>query len=336
MTLILGVDGGNSKTLAAVGDESGRILGVGRSGSGSHQALGLEAAMLQIRGAADQALAMARVEASDVDAAYYCLAGADLLEDFDLLWPAVRNLGLGREVGLNNDSMASLRSGTDNPNAVVVALGSGTVAAGHNAAGREIRLPALGWISGDWGGGGDLARDAIWYSVRAHDGRGEPTALQDMILCELEVPDVDTLINRLYHREIDRLRILHLAPHVFEVAEAGDKVARYLVEEQAKEVVITAVALLRRLGILETPSDVVLGGSIFKARSPLFMNAISERLGDLAPLATIVRPNVEPAVGSYFCGMDLLHIAVQESIRNRARESYDALMSIPKEEVASP
>jgi len=336
MTLILGVDGGNSKTLAAVGDDSGRILGVGRSGSGSHQALGLEAAMLQIRGAADQALAMAHADVSDLAASYFCLAGADLPEDFDLLWPAVRNLGLGHEVGLNNDSMASLRSGTDNPNAVVVALGSGNVAAGHNAAGQEIRLPALGWISGDWGGGGDLARDAIWYSVRAHDGRGEPTALQDMVLRELDVPDVDHLIHGLYHQQIDRMRVLHLAPHVFDVAEAGDRVARHLVEEQAKEVVITAVALLRRLDILDTPSDVVLGGSIFKTRSVLFMDAIREQLAELAPLARIVRPNVEPAVGSLFCALDLLHVTVDESVRNQARESYDALMYVAKEEVASP
>ncbi|MCZ1269358.1 ATPase, partial [Paenibacillus tundrae] len=37
MNYYLGVDGGGSKTLAVVADETGRILGRGISGCGNHQ-----------------------------------------------------------------------------------------------------------------------------------------------------------------------------------------------------------------------------------------------------------------------------------------------------------
>src|SRR5438270_853399 len=83
--LILGVDGGNSKTLAVVAEACGRALGVGRSRSGSHQAIGFEASMVEIRSAASQALDMAGKTSGDLDAAFFALAGADLEEDFVLL-----------------------------------------------------------------------------------------------------------------------------------------------------------------------------------------------------------------------------------------------------------
>ena len=128
MSYILGVDGGNSKTLAVVAYQNGKILGVGRAGCGNHQALGVDGAMREIRRAAETALSMAEIEPSRVEAAYYCIAGADLPSDFKLLRPALEELTLARQIDLNNDSIATLRAGTDNPNAVAVVLGAGTVA----------------------------------------------------------------------------------------------------------------------------------------------------------------------------------------------------------------
>ena len=153
---LAGIDGGNSKTLAVVADEDGEVLGIARSAGSNHQGVGVERAMEEIERAVRDAMRMAGVEGS-LSAACFCLAGADLPEDFDLLRPALDRLGLAERIELDNDSLAILRSGTSRRNAVAVGWGSGNTAVGRNAAGEEIRLPALGWISGDWGGGGDLA-----------------------------------------------------------------------------------------------------------------------------------------------------------------------------------
>jgi len=325
---VLGIDGGNSKTLAVVGDDTGRVLGVGRAGSGSHQAIGLAGALENIRMAAETALQTGEVRVSQVDMVYYALAGADLPEDFELLRPALRELQLAQAIKLNNDSIGALRSGTDNPNAIVVVLGAGTVAAGHNAAGKEIRLPALGWISGDWGGGGELASEAIRTAVRAHDGRGSRTALETIVLEAYAVADADALVHRLYlsgargQEQDDRNRFYGLAPRVFEAADAGDAVAIELVDRQAGEVVVTAVALLRRLDLLDTPADVVLAGSLFKTKGTLLIDTIRSGLARSAPAAHVVLPNLEPAVGAYFCGLDELGIGVDAATRVRAADSY--------------
>lgn len=327
MRYVLGVDGGGSKTLAVVGDETGAILGAARTAGSNHQSIGLSEATARIRAAAEGALAQAGLQPSDVEVAYYALAGADLPEDFELLRPALCDLGLGTRVGLNNDSAASLRSGTDNPNAVVVGWGSGTNAMGRNARGEEIRLPALGDISGDWGGGNDLAREAIWLVARAHDGRGRPTKLTNLVLAALDAPDVDEMIRKLYFKQVDRTSLHGLPPLVFQAANSGDAVARDLVARAATEVATTALALLRRLDLLETSADVVLGGSVFRAEGRLLIDAVSDTLRACAPKARVTVPDVEPVVGAFFCGLDMSGILVDEATRARARAGYNEVTS---------
>lgn len=323
MAYVLGVDGGNSKTLAVAGDDKGTILGVARAAGSNFEGLGLDEALRVIRSTVDRALAEAGIHADDLAVAYYALAGADLEEDFELLLPPLRDLGYGRLVELNNDAAASLRSGSDNPNAVVVGWGSGCNGMGRNAAGREFRLPALGEISGDWGGGDDLAREAIWLVARAHDGRGRPTMLTDMVLSDLGAPDVDELIRKLYFKRVDRAQLRRLPPLVFHAANAGDPVALDLVQRSVTEIVITALALLRRLDLLEVPADVVLAGSVFRAESTHLLDGVVGQLRQSAPLARVLVPDIEPVVGAYFRGLDLAGIRVDGDVRARARASYE-------------
>lgn len=331
MTYVMGVDGGASKTLAVLADQTGEIRGIGRGGNGNHQApAGVAGAMQEIRTALEGALGTAGVQAEEVEATYFCLAGADLSEDFEFLRPKLADLGVGKTIGLHNDSIAALRSGTDNPNAVTVIVGSGTNAAGRNAGGDEVRLAALGWYSGDQGGGGDLGRRAVWHVARAQDGRGPRTALEGSVLRALGVPDADAMIRRFYLEGIADGKIRSLAPLVFRAANEGDAVARELIIGQGKEVAVTATALLRQLDILDAIADVVLGGSIFKGEGSLLLDTIRQELEVNAPLARIIRPEVEPVIGALFCAMDTLGIPVNEKVRSRVKQSFEQLIHQPE------
>jgi len=138
MTWVLGVDGGNSKTLAAVADERGVIAGIGRASGSNHQGADRDTAMEHIRRATRGALTQARIVPADIGAAAFCLAGADLPEDFDLLRPALEALSLARTFDLYNDSVGILRSGSDRPDAVAIGWGAGTNGVGRNAAGEMV------------------------------------------------------------------------------------------------------------------------------------------------------------------------------------------------------
>ena len=56
--------------------------------------------------------------------------------------------------------------------------GAGINCTGVLPDGTTVRFAAVGHISGDWGGGGHLWQEAMWWAARAEDGRGPDTALR--------------------------------------------------------------------------------------------------------------------------------------------------------------
>lgn len=321
MTLVLGVDGGNSKTLALLADETGRVLGAGRSGGSNYQGMGIEAAMREVRAAAEAALQGAGAVPEDIAYAFYALSGADLDLDFQRLEPALADLHLARDYALDNDVIAALLSGTDARDAVVIVLGAGTNAAGRNAAGTVIRFPALGWQSGDWGGGGDMAREMVRVIARAWDGRGTATLLTELVLAELGLPDTESLIAGLHAKDISFGRLLALVPLIFAAANRGDAIAREIVFRAGDEAGIMAVTLLRRLGLLNAQPDVVLGGSLFRSENDLLLTVIADRVEEVVPDARLILPEMEPAAGAVLGALEKLGIAHDASVRSRLVEA---------------
>ena len=335
MSLVLGVDAGATKTFALVASEDGHILGFGQGGSGNHQVAGLELALAEIRRSSEEALARAGVS-PPVDLSFFGLAGADLPVDFALLTPAVEGMGVARQVRIKNDTMVALRAGLKRSWGVVVISGAGFNAGGIGPDGQEVQLPGLGALSGDWGGGGDIAREVIRLICRAWDGRGQPTVLTEMGLAALELPSVEELISQLYQSQLvlseaegfdyypgqfDQRRLLALVPLVFEAAYEGDQVAQDLLVRVGTEVGITANAVIRRLGLETTDVEVVLGGSVFKGKGPLLIDTVTQVVHRVAPQATIVLPEFEPVVGAVFLALEGLGVEVNEAVYANVRAS---------------
>ncbi len=318
MKFVLGVDAGATKTFALVADGEGRILGFGRGGPGNHQVVGLEAALTEIRCACEEALRQAKI-VPPVDCGFFGLAGADLPVDFALLTPAVESLNLARQVYVKNDTVVALRAGLTRRWGVAVICGTGFNAGGIGPDGREIQLPGLGALSGDWGGGTDIAQEVIRLVCRAWDGRGQPTILTEMVLSVLGLTSVEGLISALYQGQIDQRRLLDLVPLVFEAAYTGDQVAQDLLVRVGTEVGITAGAIIRRLGLENTDVEVVLGGSVFKGKGPLLIDTVTQVVHRIAPRAVIVLPEFEPVVGAVLLALERLGIEVDTAVYEHLR-----------------
>ncbi|MBC7248688.1 MAG: ATPase [Anaerolineae bacterium] len=327
MSLVLGVDAGASKTFALVADDEGHILGFGQGGPGNHQAVGLEPALTEIRRACEEALTQASVS-PPVDFGFFGLAGADLPVDFALLTPALEGMNLARRVRIKNDTMVALRAGLKRRWGVAVICGTGFNAGGIGPDGREVQLPGLGALSGDWGGGSDIAQEVIRLICRAWDGRGQPTMLTEMVLAALGLPSVEELISQLYQSQLDyypgqfdQRRLLALVPLVFEAAYAGDQVAQELLMRVGTEVGITANAIIQRLGVEAADVEVVLGGSVFKGKGPLLIDTVTQVVHRVAPQATIVLPEFEPVVGAVLLALENLGVEVNAGIYANLRAS---------------
>lgn len=305
--IFLGVDGGNSKTEALAVDCTGRFLGTGQDLGSNYQGTGLQTALERIQQAANQALGGRRAHV-----AAFCLAGADMPSDFARLEPVLRELDLADDIVLYNDVIAVFRAGSDHPYGMAVVCGAGFNAGGINQEGHEFRLPSLGDVTGDQGGGGHLGVMALGSAFRAWDGRGPETLLQEMVLKALNAPDLPALGEMLVQNQVTHSQIVHLAPLVFSAAVAGDGVARSLIREQGREVGITILAILRRLNMLDIPCQAVLGGSVFYGEGTLLMNTIRKLVRQSAPLVQIKRLDMRPSVGAVLLAADHVGSASDE------------------------
>ena len=144
--------------------------------------------------------------------------------------------------------------------------------------------------------------------------RGKPTLLTQCVLQALEVPSEEVLLSRLYHGEIRHSRLLALVPLLFEMADAGDEVARELVIQMGNEIGITALAIIRRLGLELEDVEVILGGSVFKGKGPLLLDTINRVVHAQAPRARMVKPRFEPVVGAALLALEAMGVNVDKQL----------------------
>jgi N-acetylglucosamine kinase-like BadF-type ATPase len=321
---VLAIDAGNSKTDVAIVAADGTVRGRARGGSFRPDRLGAGPAVANLAPLVDQARAAAGLHGDGPFARHVsaCLANADLPIEHEALESAILAQGWGGSIEVFNDTFALLRAGLDEPRGVAVVCGAGINCAGLLPDGSTARFAAVGHISGDWGGGGNLWQEAMWWAARAMDGRGPATALSDALPRHAGLATMDELIEAVHLGRLSEAECMELTPVLFAVAADGDEVASDLVRRQAEEVVALAVAAMRRLDVLGEPIPVVLGGGVLTAGHPRLMDEIDRRLADAAPLAEPRVVRTPPVVGAALLGLD--RIEAPTAVRDRLRESFGA------------
>ncbi|MEU9147526.1 BadF/BadG/BcrA/BcrD ATPase family protein [Streptomyces sp. NPDC048349] len=307
---VLAVDAGNSKTDVALVGPDGSVLCSGQAGGFQPFRTGVaEAVDVLAEALADAGLDPRSPDGPCAEHVSACLANADFPVEERVLAAEIRGRNWGRSTAVHNDTFALLRAGLpagSEPRGVAVVCGAGINCVGMTPDGRTARFPAVGRISGDWGGGGGLAEEALWWAARAEDGRGEPTELARALPAHFGEDSVYALVESLHLGRIPAERRHEVAPLLFAVAAAGDPVAVSLVHRQADEVVAMAVVALTRLELLGREAPVVLGGSVLAARHPQLADRIAAGLAERAPYARVSVVTAPPVLGAGLLGLDAL------------------------------
>jgi N-acetylglucosamine kinase-like BadF-type ATPase len=315
----LGVDAGGTKTHALIADRDGRILGAGRAGTGNWELVGLDGAARALAQALEGALASAGLQRSDLRAAGYGLAGMDWPSDEARLLPVLRDLAVPGPCALVNDAYVALRAGSDAGYGIAVISGTGVTIAGHNRAGEHFRTFALG---GDWGDFGS-ASDVVGLATRAvafeHIGRGPATLLTERLVQHYQARDTLDLVERIT-RGLAAQPNGRLAPLVFATAAEGDQVARAVLIEAGQELGRNAVAIVRRLGMLDQPFDMVLAGGSFRNPYTLFRDALIELVRASAPHVRPTPLPSAPAIGGALLAMEAAGEVAGGEVRRRLVE----------------
>ena len=322
---VLAVDVGNSKTdLALVGADGG-VLGAVRGPSASHQAVGIERAVLTLARLAHLASAAAGLPAHVPYAGIgaMCMAGLDTHDDQRRVAEALQDAGLADELVLRNDVFAVLRAGSRLGWGVAVVAGAGMNAIGVGPSGRIARFAGLGNISGDWAG---IAEGGLAAAVRGRDGRGPRTVLEETVPAHFGVNRPADVTLRLYDGRLSEDRLRELAPVVFAAARDGDEVAMDLVERLADEIAAFANAAIRRTSTTRYDVEVVLAGGLTRAKYPRLLAGVEARVKEVAPRARLVILDRPPVVGAALIGLDRHapsgrpSVTVEERVRRELTE----------------
>ncbi|MEV6927337.1 BadF/BadG/BcrA/BcrD ATPase family protein [Dactylosporangium sp. NPDC051485] len=306
--LYAAVDGGNSKTDVVLGDFDGRILARVTGPTTSPHVLGLPGAVTQLVTLIAQARAAAALP-PDIELSQLSvyIAGADLPIEVERLNTAVTSLALATTSTVDNDLFALLRAGTSTPDAVGVVCGAGINAVGRRRDGTTSRFPALGQLSGDWGGGHLLAALTLYHACRAEDGRGPATTLTEAVRNHFALPTVEAVSIALHLGDLPQSRLDELCELLFEVAAAGDAVAGRVVRRLTDEIEALVRVSASRLDLLAAPYTVVLGGGVLTARHPQLHEGLLSRIAALSPRATVTVLSTPPVAGAALLALDTLH-----------------------------
>ena len=302
MRAVLGIDVGGTKTHALIASDNGEVLGFGQGVGSNWESVGLEAAYETWAQVMQDALSEAGLSAAQLIGGGYGLAGLDWPSDHDRLRPLVDHLGVGGLQVLVNDAFEALWAGTRDGCGVVVIAGTGTTVAGRNRQGEEARTLGFSAHFGDWGGAGDIVRAAIYAIATAHTGRGVPTALSQRFVEVTRSRDAADFLEGLTR---GRFRLdASAAPHVFEVAQAGDEVAQGIFRRAGRELGGNATVIIRRLDMESEAFDLVLSGGVLRSGNRLLLETLEGAVRQAAPLAHPILLTAPPVIGAALLAFD--------------------------------
>jgi N-acetylglucosamine kinase-like BadF-type ATPase len=299
--MLIGVDGGNTKTVALVARPDGTVTGRGLSGcSDIHNAPSVEVALDAVAAACQDALFEAGISASDITAACFNMAGADWPEDFQLLGRSIPELvGLPGEPLVVNDAIAPIRAGTVDGAGVSVVCGTFGTTAGRNRDGRTFHVGF--WP--DRTGARGLGQDGLAAVWRSQLQLGPETSLTGRAL---ELYGSATPIELLHsftrrggwpepHKE-------RLAPVVLDEAIAGDPVAAAIIENHGRILGQQARSCADAVGLLDAGRfPVVLTGGVFHHHpSTVLQEAILAHVPEGDPVSV---PHA-PVIGALLLAFD--------------------------------
>lgn len=305
--ILLGVDGGGTKTLAVVATVDGAVRGVGRAGASNYQSVGEDGAARALGHAVDEALARAGASREAVVASALGLAGFDGPVEATIVRRVVEAaLGPSARRFVENDALLVLRAGTPEGVGVGVVAGTGNNCIGRDRHGRRLQIGGMGPVSGDAGSAPDLALAAAAAAWRSSDGRLPPSPLVPALLEALALPSVERLADLVDDGACFRAEHVPAAvTALFATAAAGDAVACAVLDAAARVLADNAAAALRGLGLVGDDARVVLGGRVL-TQYPALAERVIVALAACGPGAHAAVVPAEPVVGALLWAHDLM------------------------------
>ncbi|KRB55030.1 N-acetylglucosamine kinase [Rhizobium sp. Root708] len=296
--LILGIDGGGTKTLVTLMDRGGRVLATELGGGVNSMdnpewRAELEQCTVPFRGRQLAAVAAGLPVYGEVT--HLSL----------LLEQAIAQIFPGVPAAILNDVEAAHLGAFADGAGVLVLSGTGSMAWARDTEGRSVRTGGWGDVIGDEGSSYWIGRLALQLVSQSLDGRSEPTNLAQAVFDHLDL-DLSDAMNALgdWATSLSKPRpsIAALSAVVDQSARNGDNVALGLLERAADELAKHHKAIAGHCG---PGADWTYAGGTFA--SHFLLEALERRIGSAA-----ITPRLPPIGGALLAAAKLLDWSVDD------------------------
>jgi len=299
-SVVLGIDGGSTKTHLALASVDGRLLAFVAGSSTNHEGWGYPHCAAVISGMFRQAARMAGIKASQVRASCLGMCGGDLPEDFsEIEKRMVRPLGIRGPVTVRNDAFLPIFN--------------------DGWRSRGVGITAGGWhkwvgVSGNrsWMLEGrmhpGIRELAVQEIFRVFEKFSRPNPFASGLARFTGFRNVDDFMKRWHYGHGKRpfipappaasmKRMLRIPEYIGARASRGCRTALKVLDSYAAFSAESVAAVARRLQMTRADFDVILSGSI-NAGIPSLQRAIARRVRALNPRARVRPARFKPVRGA--------------------------------------
>ena len=296
---IIGVDGGGTKTEAALANFEGKILKLAKTGPSNLRNVGIKSATEDI------VLGIKKVLPREGKILSIFIGLAAVEEEYKPKKEEIKKEILKRlknfksKITIGSDQMVAFKSGTDEKDGIVLISGTGCVCHGWKN-GKEAKTSGWGWLD-DEGSGFWAGQKGSQAVLKELDGRGSKTLITKLIFKEWKLKNKEDFLKKIYSENFVQ-EISLISRIVDKAANKGDKIAKNIMIEAGKELAKSALTVIKKLDFHHVKRGkkqkfpIVLIGGMFDSK--VVLKTVKKEIKKVVHKAKFIQPRVEPVIGA--------------------------------------
>ncbi len=290
---VIGMDGGGTKTTAAIMDGKGVLIDTLLGGSINYNGARKEkvdANILSIfRMVKDRGFEPKACKAICIGA-----AGISNPNVREFLLEITRSAGYTCDLMVVGDEETAFAGALDQSAGIILISGTGSICYGRDKSGTVYRSGGFGHLIDDVGSGYAIGRDILASVVQAFDKRSEPTLFTQLVFEYLKIGSINELIAYVYHPDRSKKDIAALSILIENAYNRGDPKALQIIRKSAEDLIGLVTPVIRQM---KGNADLAATGSVLFGNKDIYQE-FKNGMKRVHPLVTVIKPRQNAAYGA--------------------------------------